>query len=141
MPHLPPMIGTSTTYASANVSAKKWKPKVWSERVAVCGIPRSGRTTLGGETARHADGVTAEEVAKWFDEPGALVVEGNGVLEALKIWLAAHPEGKPVDRVVFLSMSRYELTEAHRELAHAARAVFSEIEPLLVARGVVVQHE
>jgi hypothetical protein len=136
MPHLPPLPGTVLSY-----DKKKYRPRVWTDRCAVAGIPRSGRTTLGGADARHANGVTAAEVSEWFDTRGALVVEGDGVLEALKIWLAAHPEGKPVDRVVFLSMSRYELSEAERELAHEARTVFQEIEAQLVARKVTVTYE
>ena len=113
-------------------------------RRAIAGMPRSGKTTLGRQSlAKSTDDVKAlewsrqsETVARWFDESGPLTVEGMAVPRALRKWLEAHPTGRPVDEVWWLSRPREALSEGQERMGTGAETVLREIEPELVRRGV-----
>lgn len=117
-------------------------------RRAIAGVPRAGKTTLARTlgAVRSTDDVmglgwsgASDEVAAWLDEPGPLVVEGMAVPRALRKWLRAHPEGRPVDEVVWLGTPREELTPGQRRMGAGADTVMREIESELRRRGVIVR--
>ena len=116
-------------------------------RRAVAGFPRTGKTTLGSAWgARSTDDVAGREwseqsleVSRWFDEPGPLVIEGMAVPRALRKWLDAHPVGRPVDEVWWLSGPKEKLSEGQERMGKGARTVLDEILPELKRRGVGVR--
>lgn len=69
----------------------------------------------------------------------ALFVEGVAAVRALRKWLAAHPEGKPCDRVLWFGTPVVALTPGQASLAKGCRTVWAEVEPLLRARGVAIE--
>lgn len=125
-----------------------------AERWCIAGVPRAGKTTLADTQAADYNGVVlhtddtiplgwseaSAEVATWFDRPGPWIIEGVAVPRALRKWLAANPEGKPCDHVLFLGTAREDLTGGQRTMAKGVITVFREIEAELAARGVSVSH-
>lgn len=132
------------------------------ERIAYCGGPRVGKTTMAGPDAKHSDDFAGKprgpggfremdpasdwdaqstRTAKWFDEPGPLVVEGVRVTSALRKWLKEHPTGKPVDKVVFLTKPHEDLNRHQAAMAIGIQTVMSEIEPELRRRGVKIERK
>ena len=94
---------------------------------------------------RHTDDTMDAEwseasalAAEWFDEPDALVIEGVAVPRALRKWLAAHPEGKPCDKIIVLNQPFEDLTKGQISMAKGVATVFTQIYPELLKRGVVV---
>jgi len=117
-----------------------------ASRIVIAGVPRAGKTTLAGPCARHTDDlirmewhVVSDTVATWLDLPGPWIVEGVRAVHALRKWLAAHPEGKPCDRVVWLGTPRVPLTRGQDVLAKGCLTVWREVRPLLLARNVQVE--
>lgn len=117
-------------------------------RRAIAGVPRAGKTTLGrmlGPVRSTDDLLPADwsrqsdEAARWFDEPGDLLVEGMAVPRALRKWLRSHPVGKPVDEVVWLGVPRENLSESQASMGKGARTVLEEIAPELQRRGVGIR--
>jgi len=122
-------------------------PVATAERIAIAGGPKTGKTTLASryENPRHTDDVQAlgwsessDEVCRWFDSKGPLVIEGVIVCRALRKWLRRNRTGKPVDRVIYLNDVHRPLTLGQRNLAKGCRTVFNEIRDELVSRGVVI---
>lgn len=129
---------------------------IGGERLVIGGGPRSGKTTLAVELAlkagvggrvRHTDGLKDShgwsemslEVSRWFDEPGPWVIEGAAAFRALRKWLANGGEGKPCDRVLYLTGSYEELDGWQAGMVKAIRTVFQEIEGELRKRGVEIE--
>ena len=117
-----------------------------TRRVAIAGVPRSGKTTLGGEGAKSTDDLmglgwsgASEAASGWFDEPGPLAVEGVAVPRALRKWLAAHPTGRPVDEVVWLGAPRQRLGGGQKAMGKGAETVMRAIRGELERRGVKVR--
>lgn len=121
-------------------------------KLAIAGVPRAGKTTKGRKvgvalgSVRHTDDINdlewskqSETVAGWFSEGG--VVEGMTVPRALRKWLAANPEGKPVDEVVFMQKPHIELNEGQDRMGKGAKTIMDEITPELRRRGVEVHYE
>lgn len=124
-------------------------------RLVIAGVPKAGKTTraklggvLGGAAVRHTDDLIAPDrawsdvsaiVAEWFSAPGPWIVEGVAVVRSLRKWLAAHPEGKPADRVVWLDTPRVELSRGQRALAAGCRTVWAQVRPVLLARNVHIE--
>ena len=118
-------------------------------RLAIAGVPKAGKTTAAKAMAGavyHTDDVkdrewseASAEVATWLDRPGPWVVEGVAVPRALRKWMAAHPEGKPADRVKWMGTPRVELTRGQDAMAKGCQKVMREIVPELERRGVVVE--
>lgn len=67
------------------------------------------------------------------------MVEGVAAVRALRKWLAAHPEGKPCDRVLWFGEPRVALTPGQAALAKGCRTVWAEVEPELRRRGVEIE--
>lgn len=116
------------------------------ERLAIGGGPHSGKTTLGGNLARHTDDLigqmewsaASEEVAKWFSESGTWTIEGVAVARALRKWLVSNPKGKPCDRIIYLHGSFDELKLGQEAMSKGCRKVWDEIRDDLIARGVTI---
>ena len=66
------------------------------------------------------------------------MVEGVAVPRAIRKWLARNPEGKPVDRVVWLGSPRLELSKGQTTMAKGCNTVWQQILPELRARGVEI---
>ena len=131
-------------------------PAPAAERLVIAGGPRTGKTTLAASCAEYA-GVdprctdplmdlgwseASAAVATWFDAEGPWIVEGVSTVRALRKWLAAHPEGKPCDRVILLRevvVDPAELKPGHRSMAKGVETVWSEIVGELRARGVEIE--
>lgn len=125
-------------------------------RILIVGGPKTGKTTLAlkmaaavGLTPKHTDDLidkldwsaASATVAEWMDEPGNLLIEGVAVPRALRKWLAAHPEGKPADRVIYLSQSHQELTKGQLAMTKGVATVWREIAAELLARGVDIMFD
>lgn len=123
-------------------------------RTIIAGVPRAGKTTFAallssreGVPVRHTDdligaldwGAGSREVAKWFSEPGPWIVEGVACTRALRKWLAAHPTGRPADRVYWAARPTVALTSGQRVMAKGCETVWREIAPALEARGVDIR--
>ena len=119
-------------------------------RICITGGPRTGKTTLsrrmGSALVRHTDDLigkldwsgASREVARWFGHPGPWIIEGVAVPRALRKWLAAH-QGKPCDRVIVLTKAYTALDPGQATMAKGVNTVWREIQPILRARGVVVE--
>lgn len=88
-------------------------------------------------------GKDSEEVAKWFDEerdPNCqqVIYEGATIVRALRKWLAGHPEGKPVDQVIYLTKPLEDLVGPQAASSKAQNTIWAEIKAELIARGVEV---
>jgi hypothetical protein len=126
-------------------------------RVLITGGPRTGKTTLSESTAREL-GITAHHtddligkldwsaasahVAEWMKTPGPWIIEGVAIPRALRKWLAAHPDGKPADRIVFLEnvKASIPLTKGQAAMGKGLGTVWAEIMPELRARGVQIEY-
>jgi hypothetical protein len=122
-------------------------------RIVLAGGPRTGKTTMGTELAQamgvallSTDTLTSRldwsgcslEAAQWMRRPGPWCIEGVATGRALRKWLAAHPDGKPCDEVVYLDHPWQELTNGQAAMTKGCWTVFSEIRATLEARGVRV---
>ncbi len=118
-------------------------------RTVIVGGPNTGKSTLAeslSPDALHTDSLidlgwseASAAAAVWFDAPGPWVVEGVATARALRKWLAAHPEGMPCDRVVFMLEPLAELSKGQLSMAKGVRTVWDEIDDQIRGRGVVVQ--
>jgi len=119
-------------------------------RTAIAGVPRAGKTTLAAKIAQGGHRSTDDLIglgwseasaaaASWFnDSDEALVVEGMAVPRALRKWLATHPEGRPVDRVIWMGHPHVHLTPGQVTMGQGAHTVMREIIPDLILRRVTV---
>ena len=113
-------------------------------RIAIAGIPRSGKSTLAADLStiwtlpvRHTDDLIAthdwsaasEMVARWFDEPTGWIIEGVTVSRALRKWRRYHPDQRPpVDIVYFLAHPTVmELSREQSALALGVQTIHGEI--------------
>lgn len=119
-------------------------------RVAIAGGPGSGKSSmarkLGNGSARSTDDVmdlgwsqASEEAARWFSEPGELLVEGVAVPRALRKWLQVNPTGRPVDRLIYLDLAHIERTPDQDAMAKGVLTVMLEIVEELEERGVHIE--
>lgn len=122
-----------------------------NERIVIAGGPKSGKTSLAvemrcaGANVSHSDTLLelpwSEQslvVSRWFDELGPWVIEGVTVTRALRKWLSRNPEGKPCDRVIYLTGSRIQLSVGQERMKKGVDTVWSEIEGELEYRGVIL---
>lgn len=123
-------------------------------RLVIAGVPKAGKTTLAntlavGVVVRHTDdllydvsrlewSLISATVATWFDAPDFLV-EGVRSVHGLRKWLAAHPDGRPCDRVIWLGTPRVPLTRGQETMSKGCATVWREVRPLLLARDVQVE--
>ena len=126
------------------------------ERVLVTGGPRCGKSTLALDLSTHGpegykvklmatDSVKDLEwseasllVSTWFDMPGPWVIEGVTIPRALRKWLAAHPEGKPCDRLIFLGKALVPLERGQISMFKGVITVLAEVLGELKDRGVEI---
>src|SRR5690606_11830128 len=122
-------------------------------KIAIAGFPRAGKTTraktvaLGVGELRSTDSL--KEVGDWskeseiaaamFDEDASFVMEGMVVHRALRKWLRANPEGRPVDEVLWMGSPKVETTKGQAAMGKGAETVMREILPELRKRVVVVE--
>lgn len=117
-------------------------------RLLITGGPRTGKTTLGGDTARHTDDLIGQldwseasaAVAQWFDAVGPWTIEGVAIPRALRKWLESHPEGKPADKIIFLKDAKVELIKGQAAMTKGLLTVWAAIVPDLIARGVEIEY-
>lgn len=128
-------------------------------RTILAGGPRVGKTTLSRALAAavdvealHTDDLLGQEpeltwsevhvtVAGWMDLPGPWVIEGVATPRALRTWLRAHANDTtaPADRVFWSVAPKVTRTKHQEAMTRGIESVWAEVEPELVARGVVVQ--
>ena len=123
-------------------------------RLAICGAPRSGKTTLaddlGGklnvevlstDTVAHLGwSESSAEVATWFDRTSPFIIEGVAVIRAARKWLRAHPEGRPFDKLLLMWVPLEPTKPGHVSMAKGVETVLAEIAPELRRRGVVIEY-
>lgn len=136
-----------------------------SDRILIVGGPKTGKTTYSEQLARelaagvdpsglpstavklmHTDSLigvkdwseASAEVALWLDERGPWIIEGVAVPRALRKWLAAHPEGRPADRVIFMTRPFVSLTKGQETMAKGVATVWAEVVDQLASRGVSI---
>ncbi len=121
-------------------------------RILICGVPRSGKTTLAAELerkhglrARHTDDLihlgwseASAAAADWLDLPGPWIVEGVAVGRALRKWLA-QASGKPADVVYWLGRERSPLSDGQTSMSAGCWSVWNEVLPELLGRRVKVE--
>lgn len=124
-----------------------------TKKIAIAGVPRAGKTTrakniaLGVGELRSTDALKAvgdwskesEIAAAMFDEPTPFVMEGMVVPRALRKWLASHPEGRPVDEVIWMGSPKVATNDGQDAMGKGALTVMREILPELQKRGVKVE--
>lgn len=124
-----------------------------SRKIAIAGVPRAGKTTRAKTVAlaigelRSTDSL--KEVGDWskeseiaaamFNESTPFVMEGMVVPRALRKWLKANPEGRPVDEVLWMGKPKVETSKGQDAMGKGAETVMREILPELVRRGVIVE--
>lgn len=108
-------------------------------RVAVCGPPKTGKTTFASELGvpvQHTDDVldrgwsgASDEVSRWFDAE-TFCVEGVAVLRALRKWRERHPGAPPpLDRLVMLWYPRVPYTKpGQARMSEGVAKDFAELE-------------
>lgn len=120
-------------------------------RIAIAGVPRSGKSTYGLQLAQatkypltHADDFIAmgwseasAEVARRLVTPGPYVIEGVAVMRALRKALEYGP-GMPCDRLHWFGEPRQAFTKGQASMAAADTKRFAELRPELEQRGVVI---
>lgn len=122
-------------------------------RIAICGWPRAGKTSLAALTAQHlkvaprstdelihthAWSEASAEASFWFDEPGSFVLEGVALPRALRKWLKRNPTGKPCDLVIWLPTPFVALSEGQERMGKGCTTVWNEVLPELIRRGVAL---
>lgn len=111
-------------------------------RIAICGGPRTGKTTLakriadvGGHTLVSTDDLiplgwseASQAASDRMDEPGPWIIEGVAMSRALRKWREAHPgEPPPVDKVIRLTTPHVALTKGQAAMAKGEETVWQEI--------------
>jgi hypothetical protein len=122
-------------------------------RYVIAGGPRTGKSTLAvraGERhaleVRHADslvqshdwGDDSREVSRWFDAPGAWIVEGVSTPRALRKWLKANPEKTLDATVIYLRDPIQVRSKGQTAMANGVATVWREVVPELRKRGVTI---
>lgn len=127
-------------------------PAALTERLAITGGPRTGKTTLAkslidlGYRLRQTDDLingwdwheSSHQASFWFSQAGPYCIEGVAVPRALRKWLK-RCDGKPLDRLVVLQGPMVTLTPGQQTMAKGVDTVLNEILPILRNRGVSVE--
>jgi adenylate kinase family enzyme len=119
-------------------------------RICITGSPRAGKTTYAktlGIPVKHTDDLIAthgwseasQAASEWLNEPGPWCIEGTAVARALRKWIAAHPEGKPCDKLILLWEPHWPLSKGQHAMAKGVDTVFQEICAELLKRGVEIE--
>lgn len=124
-------------------------------RILIAGGPRTGKTTGAKELGAQLVipvfstddligkldwSAASAEVAKWFDEKAQpWIIEGVAVPRAIRKWLAAHPTGKPADRIIWRDRAFEELTSGQLSMRKGCVTVWNEIVTDLLRRGVAIE--
>jgi SPP1 gp7 family putative phage head morphogenesis protein len=132
----------------SKASERGYRGDVAGMRVVIAGGPRSGKTTLAatmGE-AKHTDDIidlgwseASSAAMTWFDAPGPWVIEGVATARALRKWLDANPQGKPCDVVFWMPVPHVMLAKGQSTMLKGCEAVWRQVEPELVKRGVEIR--
>ena len=134
---------SNTVKAVAHLGAK---------RIAITGGPGVGKSTfalelsaLTGAVVKHGDRLmslgwspSSQAASLWFDSAGPWIIEGTVVPRALRKWLKANPEGRPIDVLLFRDEPFRHLNPGQETMRKGVRSVLKEIFPELKKRGVKV---
>jgi hypothetical protein len=118
-------------------------------RIAIAGVPRAGKTTLGqalaaelgypllhGDDLMHMDWSEASaELARRMLAPGPWIIEGVAVSRALRKAIDLTAE-RPCDRLYFLSEPYGVLSDGQASMGKGCHKVHAELAPELLRRGV-----
>jgi len=122
-------------------------PNSMTKRVIICGIPRSGKTTLAlkmGGNVMHTDsligkGDWSEESRivsdDWMAQSGDWVIEGVTALRAMRKWLKNNPQGKPCEVVYWSEEAKEPLSAGQRAMGVGHSNMWPEIKAELQRRG------
>ena len=115
-------------------------------RIVIAGGPRTGKTTLAaslGLPVLHTDDLiplgwvaAGAATVAWIDQPGPWVIEGVTAARVCSRWLKRHADGAPCDLIAFLTRPAIPRTRGQEAMAKGCAKIFSEIAPVLAARGV-----
>ena len=124
-------------------------------RIAICGGPRTGKTSYAEFLAhgtdipvRHTDDVAhlawsdaSTVVSTWFDEREPVIIEGVRVPHALRKWIERNIENReaPCDVLYVLLTPREEQSPGQKAMAKGGMTVLEGIEAELKRRGVSVR--
>lgn len=100
-------------------------------RIAICGHPGTGKTTLAGllrdghRLMATDDAISlgwdgaARAVSGWFDAKGDIIVEGPRVPCGLRRWRDSHPgQPPPIERLIVLQRNYLYKSPLRLGLAH-----------------------
>ena len=114
--------------------------------IGITGGPNTGKTTLaqsmGGPCVHTDDFIgmgwseASEHVASLFGGNG--LVEGVALPRALRKWLDANPNGRPLERLIVLSVPHVARNDGQERMAKGHDTVLNGILPELERRGVVI---
>lgn len=119
-------------------------------KIAIAGVPKAGKTTVAKILAedvevRSTDDLidlgwseASQKASEMFDEDASFIMEGVAVARALRKWLKANPEGRPVDKVMWMGTPKVETTKGQNAMGKGVETVMREILPELKRRGVEV---
>lgn len=120
-------------------------------KIAICGGPKCGKTTLAaklnantGIPVRHTDDLVGKldwsaaslVVAHWLAEPGDMIVEGTALPRSLRKFCRLYPGRKPCDFAVWLQWPKVPRTPGQETMARGCRTVWIEVLPTLQQLGV-----
>lgn len=126
-------------------------------KIAIAGIPKSGKTTYADKMGNdygdlalkvyHTDDLIgqvewselSQQVSTWFNNEGDFIIEGVAVPRALRKWLANNEEGKPCDKVIWMGKAKIELSKGQLTMGKGCVKVMKEIKQELINRGVEIE--
>lgn len=122
-------------------------------RIAIAGGPKTGKTTLAVALAAETGlavvstddfielgwSEASARVAALLADCAARIVEGVAVPRALRKALAAHPDVKPIDRLIVLTEPYVPRTRGQDAMAAGVVTVLAEIVHELQMLGVEVE--
>lgn len=119
-------------------------------RLAITGGPNTGKTTLANQLSSSplsTDSLmhlpwqeSSAQVSSWFDSPEEdFVYEGILIPYALRKWLRKNEKGKPLDKLIFLTLAHTYTNVRQNSLNLALTSVFNIISNDLLDRKVEIE--
>jgi adenylate kinase family enzyme len=117
-------------------------------KVVIIGVPRSGKTTLAAaqeeyksDTLIHTDSLLgceelewsqrSQRIADWMDAYDDYIIEGCDAVRGLRKYMAAYPDEKPCDVVIWMGIPRDKINNKQTAFGKGCYKIFNELLPRL----------